>query len=134
MGLAERRASAQYQQNVFPVWQKKFNDLLGYPLEIEVDWPTMGEDGLAHLFEWGMNVIYFEPLMLALQAIAVDDFSKQALRDGFKKYYVSGVEPENRVFFSFSDKTLFYQLKFGGNENDLPDRRDRLVQLLEKNL
>ncbi len=134
MGLAERKALAQYQQNVFPAWQKKFNDLLGYPLELEVEWSTLGEEGQAHLFEEGLNVIYFEPLLLALQAVAVDDFSKQALRDGFKKFFVSGIEPADRVFYTFSDKTLFYRHNFTGNENDLPDKRDRIVHLLEKNL
>ncbi|RYZ40937.1 MAG: hypothetical protein EOO71_14010 [Myxococcaceae bacterium] len=134
MGLPERKALALYQQNVFPGWQKKFNELLGYPLELEVEWSTLGEEGQAHLFEEGISVIYFEPLLQALNAIAVDDFSKQALRDGFKKYFVSGIEPADREFYSFSDKTLFYRHNFSGNENDIPDKKDRIVSLLEKNL
>lgn len=134
MGLPERKAIANYKQNVFPVWQKKLDDLLGYHLEIEVEWDTLGEEGMAHAFEEGFNLIYFQPVELGIKAIAVDDFSKQALKDGFKKYFVSGIEPADRVFYRFEDKTLSYRHNFSGGENDLPDRRDRIVGLFEKNL
>ncbi|NTX36136.1 hypothetical protein HUA78_16945 [Myxococcus sp. CA033] len=96
--------------------------------------PGRGAEGLAEIFEKGFDAISFEPVVLALQQIAVDDFSKQAVKDGFKKYFISGTEPEDRVFYRFQDKTLFYRHNFSNIENYTSERVQRLVQLLEKNL
>ncbi|WP_141324810.1 hypothetical protein [Myxococcus sp. AB025B] len=134
MGLPERRAIAQYKQNVFPKWQQKLNELVGAPVEIEVEWDTLGADGLAHLFEQGIDAIYFEPLVLALQDLGVDDFSKQAIRDGFKKYVISGIEPEDRIFYRFENQTLSYRHNFSNIENYTNERRQRIVNLLEQGL
>ncbi|MFY2556759.1 hypothetical protein ACN469_03960 [Corallococcus terminator] len=134
MGLPERKAIALYQQNVFPKWQQRFNELVGAPVEFEVEWNTLGREGAAEIFEKGFNVIYFEPVVLAIQQIAVDDFSKQAVRDGFKKYFISGAEPADNVFYRFQDKTLFYRYGFSNLENYTHERVQRLVQLFEKNL
>ncbi|PTL80288.1 hypothetical protein DAT35_30330 [Vitiosangium sp. GDMCC 1.1324] len=134
MGLPERRAIAEYQKNTFPKWQKEFDDFLGYHLEIEVDWPTLGAEGQAHVFDQGISAIYFEPLMLALKDIAVDDFGKQALKDGFHKYVISGVEPDDRIFYKFANKTLSYGMTFCNIENYVNERRQRIVNLLETSL
>ncbi|NTX04793.1 MULTISPECIES: hypothetical protein [Myxococcus] len=50
MGLPERKAIALYQQSVFLMWQQKFNELVGAPVEFEVEWNTLGAEGLAEIF------------------------------------------------------------------------------------
>ncbi|MCP3098141.1 hypothetical protein LZ198_04525 [Myxococcus sp. K15C18031901] len=124
----------QYRQNVLPVWQKKLSELLGYELEIEAEWDTLGAEDCAHIMEKGLNAIYFEPLELAIREIAIDDFAKQALRDGFKKFFFSGKEPEDRIFYRFENKTLSYRHNFSNIENYVNERRQRIVHLFEKNL
>ncbi|MBN8472459.1 hypothetical protein JYJ95_38650 [Corallococcus exiguus] len=134
MGLPERRAIAAYQKDVFPRWQQKFNDFLGYNLDIQVDWPTLGADGQASHFEKGFDAIYFEPLMEALKEIAIDDMGKEALKEGFHVYAISGVEPEDRRFYKFENKRLSYGMTFCNIENYVHERKQRIVNMFEEKL
>ncbi|OFW88703.1 MAG: hypothetical protein A3J37_08640 [Alphaproteobacteria bacterium RIFCSPHIGHO2_12_FULL_45_9] len=134
MGLAERRAVAEYQKNVFPKWQKAFDDFLGYHLEIEADWANLGLEGTAEQMENGLDAIYFVPLMEALQQIAPDDFGKEALKEGFHKYTITGIEPADRIYYKFSDKTLSYAMSFCNTVNYVNERKQRIVNILEEKL
>lgn len=134
MGLAEKRAVAQYQQNVFPKWQQAFDDFLGYHLEIEADWANIGLEGGADYMEKGIDAIYFVPLMEALKEVAPDDFGKQALKEGFHKYKITGIEPADRIFYKFADKTLSYEMNFCNIENYVHERKQRIVNILEEKM
>ena len=136
MGLPERRAVAAYQKDVFPRWQQKFDEFLGYHLDIQVDWATLGTgaDGQSGVFEKGFDAIYFEPLMAALKDIAIDDMGKQALKEGFHVYAISGVEPEDRRYYKFENKQLSYGMTFCNIENYVNERRQRIVNLFEEKL
>lgn len=133
MGLPERKALFEYENNVFPKWQKKLDEALGYHLEIEVDWSSLGEEGQAANFERGFDALYFEPLVLAIEEIGADDFGKKALKDGLAKYVVSGKDPEDRIYYKLANKTLSYSHDLS-NVDYVDDRKKQLIDLFNKSL
>ena len=85
MGLQEKRAMKEFQDNQFPELVAKINEAAASTMEIEVDWDSMSEDDHAHLFETAWPKVYFEPLIAALKKVCVDDMGREALREGVQK-------------------------------------------------
>lgn len=50
MGLAERRAIKDFQDNHLPKLQAEIHKAAGFPVPIEVTWDQLATEGQSHLF------------------------------------------------------------------------------------
>jgi hypothetical protein len=136
MGLAERRAVKEFQDQQFPNWQQKVQTAAGFEVPIEVKWDTlMIEDQAALCLECWPEV-YFEPLVSALQQVTRDDLGREALRDGLKKIVVQNVADvyygDRWAMFEAGVLTLDHLPTTNiGNQDE---RKDGVVTVLEKGL
>jgi hypothetical protein len=85
MGLRERRAQKDFEDKVLPGLKKQIDDAAGFAVPLEVDWPTLCVDEYSDSYESSWKKVYFEPLITALKAVAVDDMGKDALKAGLEK-------------------------------------------------
>ncbi|MBA3707892.1 MAG: hypothetical protein H0W83_03615 [Planctomycetes bacterium] len=72
MGLAERRASMQFQSEQFPKLKKEVDVAAGFEVPLEVDWDTLPTDGETHLYNDSWTRVYFHPLRDAFKDICID--------------------------------------------------------------
>ena len=96
MGLSEKKAIRDYQDGVLPQMVAEVHGVLGYPLPVEFDWPTFPVDRGPSMYasDSAFNASFVGTLLEALRGLAVDDMSKDAMREGLKK-----------VTFKFDDGT-----------------------------
>lgn len=135
MGLRERRAAKQYQENTYPGLKERIDAAYGAPLEVEVDWDSLATDGMDHLYEDAWTKVYFETLIQTLQAIAVDDFGKEALNEGLSKVVVKNTNSQSSYRgFTFADGVLTIDHKPTTNIDNLKERVDGTQRLLEDGL
>src|SRR5690606_34515596 len=79
--LAERRAVATYQSDIYAGQLEAIQAAAGFEVPVEVQWDSLvipGQSANFGLDSFWTNV-YFTPLAQALKAVAVDDMGKQAL-------------------------------------------------------
>ena len=74
MGLAERRALKEYQEQEFIKLVDQIQRVAGFDVELDVEWDALAEDGMSHMYSENLTKVYFTPLIEGLQAITVDDF------------------------------------------------------------
>ncbi len=134
MGLAERRAAAEFQSNKFPALKKQIDEAAGFEVPMEIDWASLAQPNDAHLYDEYWTQIYFEPLIAAFRRIGADDMGKEALKEGLKKIEITntGSTYDERAF-SFDSGILKIDHKMTNvDHNDL--RIDKVAELLEKGL
>ncbi len=88
MGLAERRAAERWKNDYYPDWKARIDQAAGFDVPIEVSWEQLAEADYADSYAEFFPKVYFEPLMLALSAITVDDMGKNALREGLSNIVI----------------------------------------------
>jgi hypothetical protein len=88
MGLAERRAAERWKNDYYPDWKARIDQAAGFDVPIEVSWEQLAEDDYADSYAEFFPQVYFQPLVLALSAITVDDMGKNAIRDGLSKIVI----------------------------------------------
>jgi hypothetical protein len=139
MGLAERRAVKDFQDNLFPALQDKIHAAAGFAVPIEVDWASLTIDGESHLYAESWPKVFFTPLADGLANIARDDMGKEALATGLKKITVRHnpdvyYGDEGYGFAALADGTLAIQHAAHTNVDDVESRTKGLVAVLEKAL
>lgn len=85
MGLAEKRAMTEFQNNSYPSLKKKIDEAAGFDVPIEIDWVSLAKPNQAAVYQEAWTKIFFEPLIEGLKAICTDDLGKQALKESLKK-------------------------------------------------
>ena len=139
--LAERRAIQEYQESVLPDIQNKLNTVVGFEVPLNVDWTKVAQPGEAESYsnDAYFTDVYFTPLVQAMSSIASDDLGKQALLENLKGInvtYNSDTAPasayENGV--DFSDGQLTLNFRPFSNADDVDDRADAIVKVLESKL
>jgi hypothetical protein len=135
MGLAERRATKEFQDNHLPALQKEIEQAAGFPLTVDVKWESLATPDQAHLYEECWEKVYFTPLLKALRALGRDDMGKEALK-GVKKVVI---ENEREIFSGeswarFDQGVLHLDHKPTTNVDSIGERTDGLVKLLENAL
>lgn len=88
MGLAERRAAERWKNDYYPDWKARIDQAAGFEVPVEVSWTELAEQDYADSYAEFFPKVYFEPLVLALSAITVDQMGKDALRDGLSKIVI----------------------------------------------
>jgi hypothetical protein len=137
MGLAERRASDDFQTNHYPALKQKIDEAAGYDVPIEVRWDTMQRQG-KYVTQWpdAWPKIYFAPIIEAFKQIGRDAMGKAALKEAVKKVVVQDTTASFASYWASFDAvtgtlTLDYQFT---NVGDVKARTETLVKELEKQL
>lgn len=134
MGLAERRASMEFQEAVFPGLKSQIDKAAGFEVPMQIDWQSLAQPNDAHLYSEYWTKIYFEPLIGAFQRVCVDQIGKEALKGGLKRIEINNSgEKYDRNAFSFEDGVLKIDHKLT-NVDHLEERTEKVVSLLEEGL
>jgi hypothetical protein len=139
MGLAERRAVKDFQDNHFPSLARKISDAAGFDVPIEVDWESLAIEGESHLYIDSWPKVFFQPLAEAFQSIARDDMGKEALKAGLKKITIkhnSNVYygDEGYGYAAFKGGVLMLEHAAHTNVDNVQDRTKGIVTVVEKAL
>ena len=85
MGLAERRATKEFQDKQFPELSTEIQKLAGFPVPIQVTWDQLAVEGRSNLYKESWPELYFKPVIEALRQIGRDQMGKDAIKAGLKK-------------------------------------------------
>ena len=137
MGLAQKRIVKEFQESVYPNWQKKILEAVGFDVPIEIKWDTMQDEAYTNkdqYFDWYTRV-YFQPLVEAFKNIASDEMGRTALKQHLRKIVIDGAGGHFSPQASTFEKGVFH-VKHSFNMN--PDKVDERIQgwtrLLESKL
>jgi hypothetical protein len=135
MGLKEKRAVKEFEDNVLPKLRASLNEIAGFDVEMEIDFDVLAEDDMGHLYSEAWPSIFFTPVEKAFKQICSDDLGKGALKDCFKKLVVTN---KSDVFgqqsISFADGVLTIDHKPFSNIDDVNPRAKWVQEALEKGL
>ncbi|MEL6543572.1 MAG: hypothetical protein AAFQ82_03040 [Myxococcota bacterium] len=136
MGLKERRAVKDYQDNQYPAQQKQIEEAAGFAVEVAVNWDTIATDGMSHLYAEAWPDVYFKPLIDALASISADDMGKEALQESLKKIEITNSDSVSSAhkWAAFEGGVLKLDHKPTTNINDVTARTQSLTTLLENSL
>lgn len=135
MGLAERRATKEFQDKHFPALKQEIHKAAGFPVPIEINWEQLAvEDRSDYYAEWWPDV-FFRPLIEALRRIGRDDMGKQALKDGLKKIEfrnsIGAYSPHSAISFVSGALVIDHELS---NVGDIEERTKYIIEIVEKAL
>lgn len=135
MGLAERRATKDFQDTDFPALKQRIASAAHFEVPIEVAWDQLATPEQQHLYKEAWPEIYFVPLIEAFASIARDDMGREALKAGLKKIVLKNEKgaysPHNAIDFTGGTLTIDHSLT---NVGDTADRTKYLIEIVEKAL
>lgn len=136
MGLAERRALKDFQDNHFEPLKAEVDDAAGFDVPMEIDWDSLMKDDYAHLLIDGVTRVFFKPLAETFRAIAVDDMGKEALKSGLKKVIVRNSSDLWKAdeSMTFAEGVLTFDHDPYTNMDYGHERVAHMTKMLEKNL
>ncbi|MEE2025502.1 MULTISPECIES: hypothetical protein [Alkalimonas] len=102
MGLAEKKASRDFQQNRLEALQKQLNKEAGFDIELEVNWDTLEVDKYAHLYDEAWPKVYFHPLIKAFKEMCSDDFARDIIKESLKKVVIQNYS-DNYAYDRFAE-------------------------------
>jgi hypothetical protein len=131
MGLAERRAIKAFTEGSFLKFKQEIDTVAGFEVPIEVNWDSLASEGYGELYEKAFYKVYFQPLIEALKAIAIDDLGRDALKEGLKKI---AIEDSGSSYPAFEFGVLTLRYYAVSNLDDWMDRKKSIQTALEKGL
>jgi len=135
MGLAERRAIKDFQDNHLPMLQAEIHKAAGFPVPIEVTWDQLAVEGSSSLYVEAWTEIFFKPVIEALRQIGRDAMGMDALKAGLKKIEFRNASgyysPHSAI--TFQDGTLMIDHELT-NVGDTNDRTKYAIEVMEKSL
>jgi hypothetical protein len=135
MGLAERRASKEFQDKHFPELRNEIQKLAGFPVPIEVLWDQLAVEGQTEYYKEYWTEIFFKPVIDGLRQIGRDDMGKEALKAGLKKIELrnsaGAYSPGSAISFQNGHLVIDHELS---NVGDTKDRTKYLIEIVEKGL
>lgn len=136
MGLAEKRASKEFQDNRLDALKSKIFKDAGFEFEIEVNWQTLEAEGYSHLFDECWPKIYFHPLAKAFKEMCSEDFAKEIIKDSLKKVIIQNYSDNHRCdkFAEFKSGTLTLNHSPIYNADDIDGRANNIQFIVEKEL
>ncbi len=88
MGLAERRAAMEFQNNTYPDLKKRIDEAAGFDVPMDIDYASLSRENPSRYQEiWPK--LYFEPIIEAFKAICTDELGKEALKASLKKVEIT---------------------------------------------
>jgi len=135
MGLAERRATKEFQDKHFPELSTEIQKLAGFPVPIEVTWEQLAVEGRSDTFKEAWTEIYFKPVIEALRQIGRDAMGKDAIKSGLKKIEFrnskGAYSPHSAITFQSGQLVIDHELS---NVGDTKDRTSYIIEIIEKEL
>jgi len=135
MGLNERRAVREFQENRFPKLQQEIQAAAGFAVAIEVNWKQLAKEGHADSFERAWTEIYFKPVLEGLRAVGRDELGKDALKASLKKVEFRNsrgtYSPQAAITFEAGELTIDHDLI---NIDYTEDRTKYLIEMLESSI
>ncbi len=134
MGLAERRATLEFQNNSYPTLKQRIDEAAGFDVPLDIDWASIAQPNDASWYQEGWTKIYFEPVIEAFKTICVDDLGRQALKESLKKVEIrNSGEFSDRRGITYADGVLRIDHKIVNLDN-VSDRTAGIVKRLEEAL
>jgi hypothetical protein len=136
MGLAERRATKEFQDKALPALRAELDKLAGKAIELDIHWEQLAkEDGAASYDEWWRKV-YFQPVLNALKSITRDPIGRDAIKEGFHKLILSNTRgaysADSAISFTAGELTIDHDP--GSNVDDVDERANHIVKIVERAL
>jgi hypothetical protein len=85
MGIAERRATKDFQERALPGLTAQLHKLVGFPVELDINWQQLAKEDAADRYLENWQKVYFTPVLDALKSVARDEMGRDALKSGLKK-------------------------------------------------
>ena len=85
MGIAERRATKEFQDKSLPALLTEIRKYAGFEVAVDVTWDQLAKEGCSDRYTENWKKVYFQPTIEALKSIARDEMGKDALKSGLKK-------------------------------------------------
>lgn len=136
MGLAERRALKNFQDQHLPNILEEIDRLAGVSLDIEIKWDTLTIEDQADNFTEFWTKVYFTPLLEALRSVTRDDLGTEAVADGLRQIVIqntTGAYYGDR-WAKFHNGVLVLDHLPNSNVDAIQERIDGLIKVLEKGL
>jgi hypothetical protein len=136
MGLAERRALADFQETHLPALQERIDRAAGFPVALEIHWETLAPEGESRLYAESWPVVYFEPLIGALESVTRDQLGRQAVQAAVKSVVIQNAKGNYYAdhWASFENGVLTLDHEPLTNIGDGQDRTKALIAVLESRL
>ena len=135
MGLAERRATKEFQDKSFPELKNEIHKLAGFPVPLDVLWEQLAVEGQTDHYKEAWTEIFFKPVINGLRQIGRDDMGKEALKSGLKKIEfrnsAGAYSPSRAITFQDGQLVIDHELS---NVGDTEDRTKYLIEIVEKGL
>ncbi len=134
MGLAEKRAIKDFQDNIYPGIETELKAALKTDVPIEINWESLAVDNQGHRYTEALPAIYFTPLVKALSSITQDDMGAEALKEALKKIEIKNVEGRSDCYTAkFANGVLEIDTGYS-NEHAVSTRTDSIQSTLEQAL
>lgn len=136
MGLAEKRASQEFQDGFFSTWNNSIQSIVGKDIAIEVKWDQLAEDGYSHLYAEAWPKVYFEPIQNALKSICADKMGKDAINSSLKKIEIANEKSNSVADYcaTFENGTLIIDHLPHTNIDEHHNREKFITKVLESKL
>jgi hypothetical protein len=135
MGLAERRASKEFQDKHFPELRNEIHKAAGFAVPVEVSWDQLAVEGQVDYYKEAYTEIFFKPVIEALRQIGRDDMGKEALKGGLKKVELrnstGSSSPHSAISFTTGALVIDHAL---ANIGDTKDRTKYIIEIVEQGL
>lgn len=135
MGLAERRAVKDFQDNHLDLAKKAINDVAGFEVAFEIDWDSIAIPNHTDMYAEFFKKVFFQTVEEAFKSICIDDMGKEALKESLKQVVFKNTgQFSNRNGITFVDGVITIDHKTATNVDDISDRAKHLIKILEENL
>jgi hypothetical protein len=136
MGLAERRATKEFQDKSLPSLKAEIEKLAGFAIPVDIHWEQLAREEYADSYDENWKKVYFQPLINALKKVTRDQIGKDAVKAGLKKVVFCNTKgaysAESAITFAGGELTIDHDP--ASNVDYIDDRAAYLVKILEKNL
>lgn len=136
MGLAERRATKEFQDKSLPGLRADLEKAAGFAVPLEVNWEQIAKEDYSSSYDEFWRKVYFQPVINALKKVARDDMGREAVKEGVKKIVLcnskGAYSSESAISFIAGEITIDHDP--ATNVDYVEDRTEHLVKVLEKGL
>ncbi|MDR6241717.1 hypothetical protein [Aureibacter tunicatorum] len=110
-------------------------DVVGYELEIDVDWDSLAKDGNVDQYELSIPDVYFAPVLKVFKDVCQDDMGKEALQEVVKKIEFKNENDiwSARDWVKLKGDVLILDHETTTNSGNIDDRAYYLNEVLENN-
>lgn len=136
MGLAERRATKEFQDKSLPGLRAEIEKLAGGAVELDIHWEQLAKEESADSYADWWRKVYFQPVINALKTITRDQIGKDAIKEGFKKIIFCNTRgaysAESAITFTAGELTIDHDP--GSNVDYIDERAGYITKIVEKAL